>query len=115
MKTCDLYGFRNDDLEAAKLAVERSLGVRLAAHESLYLGGNYYRLGGLGGEHFILRRNIDLLDDEPAELEFPEIGILLYVNETEQARDLEQILTAKIEGLLLLRREELDLGKHPKD
>jgi len=108
MKTCDLYGFGNDDLEAAKLAVEQALGIRLTAHESLYFAGNYYRLGRLGEEHFILRRNIDPFDGEPAELEFPEVGILLYVNETERPRELEQILTTKTPGLLLLRRGELD-------
>jgi hypothetical protein len=111
MRTDDLYGFRYDDLETARAAVEHALGIRLAAHESSYFGGDYYRLGRMREEHFILRRNIDLLDNEPAELEFPKMGILLYVEGTERSRELEQILTSKIPGLLLLRRKELDRGR----
>jgi len=108
MRTDDLYGFKHDNLEAARIAVEQALGIRLVAHESLYLGGDYYRLGSMREEHFILRRNIDLLDNEPAELEFPEAGILLYVEGTKRSEELEQILTTRIAGLRLLRRKKFD-------
>jgi hypothetical protein len=59
----------------------------------------------VGEENFELRRNVDPLDGEPAEQAFPEIGVLLYVNGTERSRELEQILTTRIAGLRLLRRE----------
>jgi|GEM_PF-6951741 hypothetical protein len=39
MRTGDLYGFRHDNPEAARVAVEQALGIKLVAHESLYLGG----------------------------------------------------------------------------
>jgi len=51
--------------------------------------GDYYRLGSMREEHFILQRNVDLLDNDPAELEFPEAGILLYVEGTERSEELE--------------------------
>jgi hypothetical protein len=107
MKTCDLYGFSNDNLELVRIEIEQALGLRLAAHESLYHGGDYYRLGSLGQEHFILQRNIDLIDNEPLESEFPEMKVLLYVNETERPEELELLLTTKVTGLQLLRRHEL--------
>lgn len=106
MPTCDLYGLKVENLESARIMIEQALGFHLAEHESLYLGGSYYRWGNLGQEHFILQRNIDPFDNEPAELEFPEITILLYVNETERPIELEQILTAKIPNIKLLRRKE---------
>lgn len=106
MKTYDLYGFRHEDLEAARRAVEQALGIRLIAHESSYIG-DYYKLDTMGEESLELRRNIDPLDNEPAELEFPDIGVLLYIHGTERAKELEQMLTTKIPGLCLLRRREL--------
>ncbi len=104
MKTYDLYGFTHDDLEAARVAVEQALGIRLEPHESFYIG-DYYRLGTVGEENFELRRNVDPLDGEPAEQAFPEIGVLLYVNGTERSGELEQILSTKIPGLRLLRQD----------
>ena len=107
MEICDLYGFTTDNLEAARTEIEHALGIRLAAHESLYHGGDYYRLGSLGEEHFILQRNIDLIDSEPLESEFSEKKVLLYINETGRPEELEQLLTTKIHGLQLLRRHKL--------
>lgn len=104
MKTHDLYGFGHDDLEAARVAVEQALGIRLIAHESLHRG-DYYRLGRIGEEEFVLQRNFDPFYEEVIENEFPEMHILLYVDETERSEELEQILTSKIPGLKLLRRE----------
>ncbi len=104
MKTFDLYGFNTDDLEAARLGIERALGIRLVALESLYLGGDYYRLGYGDEEQFVLRRNIDLLDGEPAELKFPQAQILFYVNATSRPEEIEKLLT-KLPDIALLRRK----------
>jgi hypothetical protein len=106
MKTYDLYGFTHDDLEAARVAVEQALGITFEPHYSFYIG-DYYLFEEEGEESFELRRNVDPLDGEPAEQAFPEIGVLLYVNGTERSRELEQILSTKIAGLCLLRREWL--------
>jgi len=103
MKTSDLYGFSTDGLEATRLAIEQALGIRLVAHESLYLGGDYYRLGRGHEEQFVLRRNIDLLDAEPAELKFPQARILFYVNETERPEEIQKLLI-ELPDIALLRR-----------
>ena len=106
MKTYDLYGFRHWDLEAARVAVEHALNIRLIPHYSSYIG-DYYRLDTIGEESFELRKNIDPLDNEPAEQEFPEIGVLLYVEGTDRAEEIEHILTTKIPELRLLRRRKI--------
>jgi hypothetical protein len=106
MKTYDLYGFDHDDLEAARVAVEQALGVKLALHESLHRG-DYYRLDTVGDESFVLQRNFDPFDEVLVEDEFPEIRILLYVEDTERPEELERILTARIPNLRLLRRRTL--------
>lgn len=106
MKTYDLYGLSTDDLEAARLAVEQALGIKLVAHESLYFGGDYYRLGRGREEHLILRRNKDSFDAEPAELKFPQARILFYVDGTERSEEIEMLLT-KLPNIALLRRESV--------
>ncbi len=106
LKTYDLYSLASD-LENARAAVENALNTRFEAHESLYMGGDYYRLDLKGAESFELRKNLDPLDGEPAELDFPEVITLLYVHGTERAEELERILTTRIPGVRLLRRKTL--------
>lgn len=108
METFDLYGFTHSDLEAARSAIEQALEIKLEPHESFYIG-DYY-LGILSdGEELELRRNVDPLDGEPAEQEFPQIDVLLYIStdRTERSKELEQLLTARIRGLRLLRRKNI--------
>lgn len=106
MKTYDLYGFVSDDLEAARVAMEQALDIHLAAHESLHTG-DYYRLGFTGEENFVLQKNFDPFYKEVIEDKFPKFCILLYVNKTERAEEIEQMLTSRITGIKLLRREQL--------
>lgn len=108
MKVCDLYGFQHDDLENARYSIEDALGVTLTPHESLYYGGLYFRLGRLGEEHLILRRNLDLIDNEPEEQEYPEMEIVLYINETLRSQEIERILSQQVPTIELLRRVSMD-------
>lgn len=107
MEVDDLYGFMDDDLEAARLAVEQALNVQLEPHESLHMGGDYYARGLVGDEEeLILQRNFDE-EGEVIEDEFSDIPVLLYVNtirSIERAQELEQTLVTKIPRLRLLRR-----------
>jgi hypothetical protein len=105
MKTYDIYGFYNSDLESARKAAELSLEMKMVPHESMYIG-EYY-LGKVGEEEIQIRRNWDPLDGELVEKDFPDIEILLYVNKTEQPEEVERLLTAKIPNLVLLKRKEL--------
>lgn len=107
MKTYDLYGFKDADLEAVQAVVERALTIKFNLHESSYLGGEYYRFGNIGEEEFILQRNFNSFEQEWTEAEFKEISVLLYVNATKYSEEIERKLTSHIRGISLLKRESL--------
>jgi hypothetical protein len=107
MKTYDLYGYSHDnDIRAARDFVANTLGIKFAAHESLYHGGEYYRNHGDEGENFILKRNYDELENEWTEPRHESYPLLLYVNATLRARELERMLVLT-ERFKLLKRGEL--------
>ena len=74
------------DLDSARTRVETALRVKLAPHESYYMGGDYYR-----GEHkdfaLILQENFLEDDGEPTNREFPMVETLLYVSGEQSAVD----------------------------
>jgi hypothetical protein len=107
MKTCDLYGFKKTDIEDVRISIEKALGLSMEAHESLYRCGNYYRFGNDGEENFILQKNFDPFDNEWLEEEGQGLEIILYVNETSRAQEIESLLTNRIPEIRLLRREVL--------
>ncbi len=107
MAIYDLYGFSSDDLKETKNLLEAALGIHFDARDSTYEGGDYFHHEERDGEDFMLKRNVDPFDDEPAELFFPTYPILLYVNHTLRSENLQQKL-AQVEGnLVLLRHEDL--------
>jgi hypothetical protein len=107
MAVRDLYGFMSYDIEAARTMTEQALGLKLVPHDSLYLGGYHYEYQDSDGEYILVRENLDLIDQEPAELAFPEVRILLYIDGSPRAKELEQLLLTKIADIRLLRRQEL--------
>jgi hypothetical protein len=107
MKTYDLYGYNGDaDIHAARGLVENAIGIQLAAHDSSYHGGEYYRNGLVGSENFILKRNHDPHEDEWTEPQYKSCPLLLYVNATLRPRELEKMLSLA-GNFKLLKREEL--------
>ena len=109
-KVYDLYGLRDHDLEAARAFVEHALDIELVPHESLFHCGDYYRLGNIGEEHFILQRNFDSFEGEWTEADCKEMGVLLYVNQAQRPERIEESLAeADKKGYIsLLRREQID-------
>jgi hypothetical protein len=78
-----LFGFKDHPIEALKSAVSIALGITLELHDSLWRGGDYYGYEH-GAESIFLERNNDGgQPEEPAEEDFPDYPVLLYV-ETEQ-------------------------------
>ncbi|WP_338638617.1 hypothetical protein [Burkholderia pyrrocinia] len=107
MATYDLYGFSSADLDKAKNILEAVFDIRFEVHGSSYHGDCYFKFGEVTGEHFVLKRNVDPFDDEPAEVAYPEHAVLFYVNDTSRSADLQEIVTQKVDGFILLRHEEL--------
>lgn len=93
MTTDDLYGSLDGDLERARAALERALGIAMYPCYSRYRG-RHYCYGDPGAELLILQHNWDPLDQECMEGQFPEVRILLYVSSGARAADLEQRLSA---------------------
>lgn len=98
-----LYGFTNIDLESARSIVETVTGCLLMPHESLYHGGDYYRLMK-GDAALTLQRNYDCLDEGLAETDFPEAGVLIYLAGGACAEVIAEKLRTDAPRAQLLRR-----------
>jgi hypothetical protein len=90
--TYDLYGIDAPNLERARSIVERGLGVSMSRHESSWCG-DYYRVGVSGAEHLVLKGNYDSVEDEWTEPKHSTAKFLLYVNETQRAGTLRELLS----------------------
>ena len=108
MAIYDLYGFLLDDIERAKYLLEASLGIKFEVRDSDYQGGGYFQYGKTSDEHFVLKRNVDPIDDEPAEMSFPNHKILFYVNDTLRSRDVLEMINIWTRTFDLLRHEDLE-------
>lgn len=106
MVSSNIYGSEEHDLEKVKSVIEDNLQIIFVAHNSSYRGGDYYRSGELNNEHFILQRNLDLIDNEPAEQDFLNYPIILYVEETGRSQEITASLGKIVPPLTLLRNEE---------
>ena len=102
-----LYGFRDADLEAIRIAVEQALGIVLTQHITTYRGEHY--IGGTASTAMlILQRNWDPFDGELMEEQFPDMRALLYVMRSDRAAELEHLLTTQTAAHVLLRQESFE-------
>ncbi len=108
MAIYDLYGSILDDIHKAKDILETVFGIKFENRFSEYKGGEYYQWGQTSGEHFILKRNVDPIDGEPAEILFPNYKILLYLNDTPCSKELQEKIQKNTNIFTALRHEDLD-------
>jgi hypothetical protein len=99
----DLYRVEAQSIEAARTTVEKALGLTFEARDSSYHGGTYYAAGSRETEHFILKLNLDLDDNEPAEVDFPKSPALLYVNDTNRSEAIREALAVHADMFVPLR------------
>ncbi len=104
MTTYDIYGVESGDLEEVRIAIESILGIKFAPHESSFWGD--YFLGIHGEEEYKIIKNMEPISDDPFYEPFPKNGILLYIDKTNRADELETLLLTGIPGLRLLHRTE---------
>lgn len=102
----DLYGVKGAALLSVKEILEDSIGLSFYERESSYQGGVYYYSGDRVSESLIIKNNLDPFDEEPVELNFSDWPVLIYVNSTGRAFELEKIMTQD-ERIVLLRREKI--------
>ncbi len=106
MKTYVLYGLPDGPLEDYVQRLSSALGIGFTAHESSYRGV-YYSSGPLGQEHFDLQPNYLPHEEEWMVEKYRDFPVLLYVNETTRADELDRLLLAVIPSARRLKREEL--------
>lgn len=93
-ETVELWGFLSEDVEAVREEVERALGVAFRMHESASIGPYYFAELDDPESDLILRPNLDAgfdedaddPDDAYAEPDFPDFGVLLYVERKTEGR-----------------------------
>ncbi len=90
----ELWGFLSDDVEGVREEVERLLGVTFRMHESASIGPYYFADLDDPESDLILRPNLDAgfdedvddPDDAFAEPDFPDFGVLLYVERRSEGK-----------------------------
>lgn len=93
--TLELWGFHGQDVDRVRRLLEQALDVAFTLHESDTIGPYFF--APLCGSHaeLTLRANLDADFDEEtddpdeslAEPDFPDFGVLLYVDWTTTAHD----------------------------
>ena len=104
--TFDVYGLPGDDPAIYLAAIEETLNLRFIECEHQSDGG-YYRTGEMGAEHLILQANFNSIEGEWMEEDYPEAGVLLYINETTRPHEIERRPTASLKEIKLLCRDEV--------
>ena len=101
MKKSYLFGACGLELDAARSTIEQALGLTLAAHESDYYGGNYYRFDG--DSHLVLRTNFLDDDGEMAEAEYTETVLLYLDGEAANADGVAAVVSQRLSLFRQLR------------
>jgi hypothetical protein len=103
MKTYDLYGARNTSAEELARVLQSALGLPFEPRRSDFIG-DYYR-AAIGDERFSVEPNHQY--ERRLEAKSADCAVLLYVDRTERAEDLEFVLVT-IPGLEFLRRRTVE-------
>jgi len=102
-----IYGVEQADYRPVQRHLEGSLNIRFELHDSLYLGP-YSLYKGPKDERITLRENIDPVDGEFAEEEFPTMQLLLlvdgYAEDSDSFRELEAAFKGCVPSIRFLRK-----------
>jgi len=73
------FGIDSIDLDNAASAIRRALQLEFRPHESDFNGGPYCRAETTEGV-ITIQRNLDVLDNEPFEANWPSDRLVLYMD-----------------------------------
>ncbi|MEO6807754.1 MAG: hypothetical protein ABI353_01395 [Isosphaeraceae bacterium] len=106
MSTRDLFGRKSNDLDAARVLVERALSLTLEPRYGSYHGGEYFSKQLDCQDKIILQINNDN-DGEPgawADEDYQDFGILLSIESMTNGDLYQQALACQSSGFVLLER-----------
>lgn len=103
----DSFGLRCDDIEEARVLLERVLPVKLVLHESEFWGGDYYGVRSPEVGEITVRRNFNEFTNELTEPSFPDQTILVSVSTPPDPDGLKALLLAAGPAVSFLRRDEV--------
>jgi hypothetical protein len=96
-----LFGNKAESIDTLVDAVAASLQIVLEKHDSLFHGGDYYRSVS-GPDEVILQTNSDGgPPEEPAEEDFPDYPVLLYVTTESKDVVMQRLAGCRIQFTLL--------------
>jgi hypothetical protein len=102
-KKSNLFGAAARELDAARSALEMAIGAAMERHESEYRGGDYFLLEKDGAK-LVLQANFTEDDGEVTEAQFPDAGVLLYVDGESSAVDgIVAFVAERLSSFRLLR------------
>jgi hypothetical protein len=109
MATMDVYGFAEEDLNAARRAIESALSIRLEeAQEESSPGGSYFRGSVPSGPWVQLRRNsgpYQRWQGDPSHPWHAAYGVLVFVHGQAQ-ESIAKCLQHDVPGLSFLEKKE---------
>jgi hypothetical protein len=101
--TTTLFGYQSDAIEIVRTAIERILGTIFHCEETAYR--TCYVARSVDGTPIILQQNMNPLDSELMEEDYPAMRILLYLSTPCADSRIEQQLIEETGACLLNRRE----------
>ncbi len=108
MSTYDVYGTSTVTVDQLRTLLEGLLGQSFTEHDSDYLGGTYFQSGERFAESFRIVSNHGAVDPEDLpEPDFPDLHVLLEVNDSPRGAALRRDLPAAVPGIRLLRTTEI--------
>ncbi|MET3442250.1 hypothetical protein ABIC94_003034 [Variovorax paradoxus] len=96
-----MYGYANG-IQSAKLKIESAFQVHFEERHSSYWG-NYFLYGSVSQLLLEIKKNIDQIDGEALERQFPQYPTLLYIS----APDDFSVIANKLPHEFLLLRKEI--------
>ena len=110
MPTADIYGFKHEDIDAARSAIESALSICMeAAGEGADPGGCYFRWEFPNGPCVQIRRNsgpYQRWEGDPSQPWHLDFGLLVWVH-GQSPESIAECLQHSVPGLLYLESKDM--------
>jgi len=108
MPTSDIYGFKHEDIEGARKAIESALSIRLHERQESDFPGSYFIMELPSGPTVQLRLNAgphQRWNGDPSNPWYPDYGLIVFVHGPAQESVADR-LRHSVPGLSFLEKKE---------